>query len=171
MLRQYDSAPTPLQQVLLVLLRFTIGWHLFYQGWGKLRDVDWTSQGYLAYSTGPLSGLFQALAESPTLVWMADQGTQWGLIVFGLLLMFGLFSRLAAAGGAFLLLLFYLAAPPLADFTIAAPDGAERYVSKTLIEALALVFVMVFPTGRMAGLDILIRQWRNKRRDRYFGRR
>ncbi len=170
MLKSYASPPSASQQFLLVLLRFAIGWHLFYQGWGKVRAVYWSAQGYLENATGPLSGLFQAMAESPSLLWIADQGTKWGLVLFGLLLMLGLFTRAAALGGALLLFLFYLAAPPFADFTVVGPQGAELYVDTTLLEVLALLLVLSFPTGRIAGLDILIAQWR-QRRDRYFGRR
>ncbi len=169
-MKNYESYPNGLQQLVLVILRFAIGWHLFYQGIGKFRAVQWSAKGYLENATGPLSGLFQWMAESPWLLWMADQGTQWGLVVFGLMLMLGLLTRTAAAGGTFLLLLFYLAAPPIADFTIPSMRGTELYVDTTLLEALALLVVLAFPTGTMAGLDILIAKWK-ERRNRYFGRR
>ncbi len=156
-------------QFLLVLTRFIIGWHLFYQGLGKLRAVSWSSKWYLENARGPLAGFFQWIAESPWFLDISDTLTVWGLLIIGLLLMLGLFTRTAAAGGAALLLLFYLAAPPLPvqGFTVPTAQGTELYVDKTLIEALALLLVMAFPTGQIAGLDILIRHWR-KGRDRYF---
>ncbi|MGH9341206.1 MAG: DoxX family membrane protein [Acidobacteriota bacterium] len=155
---------TGVQQFLLVVLRFTIGWHLFYQGWGKLQAAFWSSQAYLAAARGPLAPLFQWLAGKPDLLRVADVITMWGLVIFGLLLMLGLFTRLAAIGGFALLLMFYLAMPPLpqSGFTVLTPEGWELYVNKTLIEALALLALAVLPTGLMAGLDVWIHNWRKR---------
>ena len=157
-----STGATGVQKFLLVLLRFSIGWHLFYQGLGKLRAVKWTARGYLEAASGPFASLFQGIAEGPKLMAWADFLTVWGLMVLGILLMVGLFTRLSALGGIALLMLFYLAAPPLAPegFTVASSEGAELYVNKTLLEALALLVVLSFPTGQMVGLDILLRHRR-----------
>lgn len=153
-----------LQQVLLVVLRFAIGWHLFYQGFGKLVAVHWTSQGYLRASHGPLAGLFQWIGESPTLVAIADFTTIWGLMILGVLLMIGLLTRWAALGGAVLLFLFYAAVPPLdlTGFVVPNERGTELYVNQTLLEVLTLLLIAAFPTGHMIGLDILTHHWRKK---------
>lgn len=155
----------PIHKFLLLVLRFCIGWHLFYQGFGKILAVDWTSRGYLENSTGPFSGVFRGIVENPSLLAMADAGTMWGLVILGLGLMLGLFTRLSAFGGFALLMLFYLASPALMPdgFVAQSAEGAELYVNKTLIEALALSLVLVFPTGQIAGLDILVRHWTAKR--------
>ena len=92
-----------LQQFLLVLLRFVVGWHLFYQGLGKLWIVGWSAKGYLENASGPLDNVFQALADRPGLMSLADFAVVWGLLLSGLLLMLGLFSRLAALAGMFAL--------------------------------------------------------------------
>ncbi len=161
-----------LQQCFMVLLRFAVGWHLFYQGLGKLWIVGWSAQGYLENASGPMSGFFRALASRPALMELADIAVVWGLILVGLLLMLGLFSRLAALGGFVLLLLFFAASPPLPylGFSVPGPEGSELYVNKTLIEALILLVLAVFPTGHMAGLDILVSSWR-RRRESVFSRR
>jgi thiosulfate dehydrogenase [quinone] large subunit len=144
------------QQIVLVVLRVALGWHLFLQGYGKFIAHSWTSKGYLAGATGPLAAWFRGMAESPWWVTVSDQVTIWGLMVLGMLLVLGLFSRLAALAGAALLSSFYLAAPPI-PYGMLAPgiDGHEWYVNKLLLEVLALVVVAVFPTGRLAGLDVL----------------
>ena len=146
------------QKVFLVGLRFCIGWHLFYQGLGKFRSVEWSSKGYLEAAEAPLAGIFQMIAESPVLLSIANNSTKWGLVLFGLCLMLGLFTRLSSFGGVALLMLFYLVSPPIAagGFTVPSAEGSELYVNKTLIEALALLLTMTFPTGRIAGLDILV---------------
>ena len=148
------------QQFALVLLRFCIGWHLFYQGFGKIVAGDWSSQGYLSASWGP----FRWIAESPTLLALSDFVMVWGLIVTGILLMIGLFTRAAAIGGILLLLLIYMALPPLdsAGFVISTTEGSELYVNKTFIEILALIVVVSFPTGNMLGLDIIVDHWRKQ---------
>lgn len=158
------------QQFILVAIRFVIGWHMFYQGWGKLWSVNWSAKGYLAAAKGPFSAWFQWLAESPTLLGIADIATIWGLMILGLLLMLGLFTRTAALAGIGLLLLFFLAAPPMPvlGFTVPTAQGSELYIDKTFIEVLALVVVLSFPTGQMAGLDILVRHYRRRRKQARF---
>ncbi len=161
-----------LQQFLLVLLRFVVGWHLFYQGLGKLWVVGWSARGYLENASGPLENVFRGLAARPGFVSLADFAVVWGLMLVGLLLMLGLFSRLAALGGFLLLFLFFAAAPPMPHlgFSVPGPEGSELYVNKTLIEALLLIVLAVLPTGYMAGLDILVSSWRRRRKS-VFGRR
>lgn len=156
---------SPIHKFLLLVLRFCIGWHLFYQGVGKLLAVDWTSRGYLENSTGPFSEIFHWIVENPSLLAAADVCTKWGLVILGLGLMLGLFTRLSAFGGFALLMLFYLASPALVSdgFLVQSAEGTELYVNKTLIEALALAVILVFPTGQIAGLDILVRHWTTNR--------
>jgi thiosulfate dehydrogenase [quinone] large subunit len=149
------------KKLLLVALRFVIGWHFFYQGYGKLVSVDWSSAGYLGASWGP----FLRIAESPRLLAIADYTTIWALIILGILLMVGLFTQFAAIAGSLLLWSFFLAIPPLnyTGFVITTPQGTELYVDKTLIETMALMLVASFKTGHMLGLDILVRNWRHQR--------
>jgi uncharacterized membrane protein YphA (DoxX/SURF4 family) len=90
-------------------------------------------------------------------IWWVDRATAWGLTISGLLLLFGLWSRLGAWLGALLVLMFYLCQPPLPWVPI--PERAEGYylyVNKNLIEALALAVLGVVPSGRWFGLDGLI---------------
>lgn len=149
------------QKTILVVLRFAIGWHFFYQGFGKLIAPYWSAEGYLAASWGP----FETLADSPTLLMMADYMTMWGLVILGVLLMVGLFTRLAAILGVLLLLMIFVAVPPLdyTGFVVTTSQGTELYVDKTLIEILALIVVASFRTGHMLGLDIAVSYWRKTR--------
>ncbi len=154
------------QQFLLVLFRFSIGWHLFYQGLGKLQAVRWTSEGYLTSATGPLASLFQKMAAYPTLLRLGDLATMWGLTIAGLLLMLGLLTRTASVLAMLLLLLFYVAQPPLPvhGFAVWTRDGSELYVNKVFIEILALLVCLVFNTGKISGLDMLVGPWLRKLR-------
>lgn len=60
---------------LLVLLRISIGWHLFYEGLWKLNTQrtakPWTAEGYLKNSTGPLRTTFRNMTGDPSdLKWL-----------------------------------------------------------------------------------------------------
>ena len=59
--------------------------------------------------------------------------------------------------GMILLLLYYLATPPLVGLRYAIPsEGNYLIVNKTLIEAAALALLLLFPTSKTIGLDRLI---------------
>jgi uncharacterized membrane protein YphA (DoxX/SURF4 family) len=163
-----SSALTGWQQFVLVLLRFSIGWHFFYQGLGKLQAAHWTSESYLRSATGPAGELFHKMADYGMWLKFADQGTMWGLLVLGVLLMVGLFTRTATVLSMGLLLLFYAAQPPLPihGFSVRTPDGTELYVNKVMIEMMALLVSLAFDTGRISGLDMLLGPWWRRRRER-----
>ena len=149
-------------KVLLVFIRFSIGWHFFFQGFGKLVDPGWSGESYLSAGWGP----FKYIAESPTLLGMADMSVMWGLVILGFLMMVGFFTQTAVWLGVFLMAAFYFAVPPL-DYTgfiyETGGQGPELYVNKIFIEFLALMLVGSFRTGKMAGLDILFKHWRRRR--------
>ena len=148
------------QQLVLIVLRLALGWHLFYQGFGKLMESKWSSYGYLKAGWGP----FPWLADQPLLLQLADLTTIAGLMLFGLLIMVGLFTRTACILGALQLFAIYIAVPPFdwTGFIISTDRGSELYVNQTLIEVLALIVVASFDTGRIIGLDILFRHYRRK---------
>jgi uncharacterized membrane protein YphA (DoxX/SURF4 family) len=83
-----------------------------------------------------------------------DASVRYGTLAVGALLILGAFSRLACLGGAALLLLFYLAMPPL----LGVPDnpkveGHYFIINKNLVELVALLVLATVPSGRWLGLD------------------
>jgi thiosulfate dehydrogenase (quinone) large subunit len=152
------------QQWSLVLLRTLIGWHFLYEGFVKLwlpawsRDgvplAPWSAAGYLRAASGPFAGLFQGLADSGALR-VLDSLIPITLLVVGLCLTLGLFTRIGAWGALLLLVLFYLAQVPTAGVHQSGAEGAYLLVSKNLIEAAAVLVLLVFSTERIAGLDLL----------------
>lgn len=150
-------------KALLVFLRFSIGWHFFYQGFGKLVAPGWSGEVYLSAGWGP----FKYIADSPTLMGISDFTVMWGLVLLGILMMLGLFTQTAVWLGVLMMAAYYISVPPL-DYTgfiyESGDQGTELYVNKIFIEFLALMLVGSFRTGRMAGLDILWKHWRRKRR-------
>lgn len=160
-----------LQQVSLVLLRTLIGWHFLYEGYFKLLRpawtragaplAGWTSADYLNAASGPLAWIFRAAAGSSWLPWI-DTAVAAALVAVGLLLILGLYTQAACTGALLLLALFYLSAIPTRGLPEPRSEGAYLLVNKNLVEAIAVLVVLAFRTGRIAGLDRLRAHGRNR---------
>jgi thiosulfate dehydrogenase [quinone] large subunit len=159
------------QQVTLVLLRTLIGWHFLYEGLYKFRlsqpawspegtgpMTAWTSSGFLEASTGPLGRLAHFALAHGWLPWV-DKLVMFGVAAVGLSLILGLLTRLGCIGGLVLLSMFYLLAIPTTGMPQPHAEGSYLFVNKTLIEGIAVLVVLAFDTGRIAGLD---RLWRER---------
>jgi len=155
-LTQYSRA----ERFVLVSLRILIGWHLLYEGFAKLLIPNWSSVSFLKESQWILKGFSTWIICNPGLLNAVDFLNTWGLILIGLGLVLGLFTRFASVTGAVLLLVYYLNNPPLIGLEYSVPaEGSYLVVSKTLIESMALVVLAVFPSGSFAGLDILLERY------------
>jgi thiosulfate dehydrogenase [quinone] large subunit len=158
------------QQFALVALRTLIGWHFLYEAYYKITSpawshagsplTPWTSAAYLNGASGPLATLFQRLIGAGWTAWI-DRSVKIALLLIGLSLLLGLFTRVGAAAAVFFLSLFYLLYIP--TFGVPQPnvEGTYLIVNKTLIEAIAVVVLLAFDTGRIAGLDLLFRRRRS----------
>jgi len=152
------------QAFALVLLRTIIGWHFLYEGYYKLVVPGWSRQGellarwsasgYLKAATGPFAGLFHALGSSAAAP-LIDRVIPVALVAIGLSLTLGLFAQVGCWGALTLLTAFYLAAIPTAGTPQPGAEGTYLLVSKTLVEAAAVLVVLSFRTGAIAGLDVL----------------
>ena len=150
---------TSWQLSLLVILRVLIGWHFLYEGLTKLINPDWSSVGFLIDSKGLFSAFFIWLASNPELLKIADFLNIWGLIAIGLGLIIGCFTRVAIIGGIALLGMFFLSHPPMVGYKFSAPsEGSYLWVNKNLIELAALLVLLVFPTGKIIGIDRLMKR-------------
>jgi thiosulfate dehydrogenase [quinone] large subunit len=157
------SGYTSAERYVLIALRLFIGWHILYEGFAKLLIPNWSSVSFLQESQWILKGFSGWIISNPGVLNAVDFLNTWGLIAIGLGLMLGLFTRASAIAGAILLLVYYLNNPPLIGLEYSVPaEGSYLIVSKTLIEAVALVVLAVFPTGYFAGLDILVDRFRNR---------
>jgi len=144
-----NSTLTTVQLSFLSVLRIAIGWHFLYEGVVKLLDPSWSAAGYLASSR-----VFGWLVANPTLLGIVDKMNAWGLTLVGLGLIFGALTRTAAVGGILLLAMYYMAHPPLIRMPLTThTEGSYLLIDKNLVEALALVVISLFPTGRFLGLD------------------
>ncbi len=155
---------TRLQMTTIVVLRVLIGWHFLYEGVAKMMKPNWSAAGYLLQSRGAFSGLFRWMAGNPDVLAIVNPMNMWGLALIGLGLILGCFTRLAAASGILLILLFYLCNPPFVGYFYSIPmEGSYLIVNKNLVELAALAVVLVTGSGHAAGLDRIIHGWLQKR--------
>ena len=143
-----------LQRGLLTLLRIAIGWHFLYEGHAKFFSGNWTSAGYLDASRWILGGAFQWMASHPAVIALVDAVNIGGQILIGLLLITGTLTRAASLAAIALLLLYYLANPPLVGLGLTVPaDGHYLVVDRNLIEMLTLAFLAALPVTALPGVD------------------
>jgi thiosulfate dehydrogenase [quinone] large subunit len=157
---------TATQQFALVALRTLIGWHFLYEAYYKITSpawspagtgplARWTAAGYLKGASGPLAGLFRRAVDNPQAMLWIDRSVKIGLLLIGISLLLGLFTRLGSVGAFLLLSTFYLLYLPTVGIPQPNAEGTYLIVNKTLIEAVAVAVLFFFDTGKIAGLDLL----------------
>ena len=152
-----NKSYSTVQITTLVILRFLIGWHILYEGIAKLFNSGWSSYGFLSESQWILSGFSQWIISDESILKIVDLLNIWGLIAIGIGLILGIFTRFASIAGAILLFIYYLTNPPLVGLEYSIPmEGSYLIVNKTLIEAVALFVLAIFPAHRIIGLDALL---------------
>jgi thiosulfate dehydrogenase (quinone) large subunit len=143
--------------VAITLLRVVVGWHFLYEGIAKLTSASWSAGGYLRQARGPFAGLFRWIASQPNMLANADLITMWGLTIVGVLLVLGLFTRLASVAGIGFILLFYFANPPFVGYFYSLPsEGSYLIINKNLVELCALLVILATRSGLFAGLDRIL---------------
>ena len=143
--------------IAITLMRVFVGWHFLYEGIAKLSAPSWSAAGYLKASRGPFSAMFKSIAAQPNLLDNVNLITSWGLAIVGVLLILGLFTRLASLAGIGFVLLFYLCNPPFVGYFYSIPtEGSYLIVNKNLVEIGALLVILTTGSGQFAGLDRIV---------------
>ena len=150
------------ERFLMTLLRAAIGWHFLYEGITKVLQESWSSSGFLLHTSGFLSPFYHWLASTPFLLHTTDFLNIYGLILIGIALFIGLFTRFAALAGTLLLTLYYFAYPPFGNLLMSS-DAHLFIVDKLFIEAAALLFLSIYKV-RGYSLDDLIQFLRNRKK-------
>jgi thiosulfate dehydrogenase [quinone] large subunit len=168
---QESASQTSFQQFALVVMRTLIGWHFLYEGIYKMRLPGWgpdgtplpawSAVGFIHGATGPFGSLARGAVDAGLLPWI-DRLMMLGVAAVGFSLILGLLTRAGCVGGLLLLGLFYLSAVPTTGMPAEHAEGSYLLVNKTLVEAAAVMVLLAFDTGRIAGLD---RLWRERRRN------
>jgi len=149
---------------LLVFIRLLIGWFLLYGGIAKL-GTDWSSAAYLEGSRWIFAPVFHWMAGNTGMIAIIDFINIWGMILIGIVLMLGLFTRVASACGAALLFFVFLAYPPIPGYSVIVPpvEGSYLWVNKNLIEFLVLMAFVFIPSDFLFGLDRLYKRWKEEK--------
>ena len=147
------SKLTKAQGFVLVLLRLLVGWHFLYEGVIKAYNPSWTSRGYLL-SASILKPFFAWLAGD-SLISVVDNLNIIALIAVGITLLIGIKVKWGCIVGVLLLLLYYLAHPPLPNLPQGASEGSYWIVNKNLVEMAALFVIYQFPLTSLFGLENL----------------
>jgi uncharacterized membrane protein YphA (DoxX/SURF4 family) len=97
--------------------------------------------------------------EGDTFLKNLDVATAWFLFGVGLTLLFGLLTRTSCLLAAGFLLVTYLSTPAF-PWLPAPPqqEGSYYFVSKNVIEMLALLTLATTPSGRWFGIDAMLHQ-------------
>jgi thiosulfate dehydrogenase [quinone] large subunit len=104
-----------------------------------------------------LSTVATWIISNDSVLGVVDFLNTWGLIAIGAGLILGLFSKVASYGGVVLLMLYYLINPPLTGLEYSMPsEGNYLIINKTLIEAVTLFVLSIFPTSHLVGLDLFL---------------
>ena len=91
-------------------------------------------------------GFFIPWRDSHTILAFVDFLNIWALILIGAGLFLGLFIRFSAFAGIVLLMMYYFAYPPFGHSLMAgATEGHFWIVNRNLIEAFALIIVIMMP--------------------------
>ncbi|MFN8240763.1 MAG: DoxX family membrane protein [Bacteroidales bacterium] len=149
---------------ILTITRIVIGWHFLYEGISKIQATGWSSAPYLAGSKWLLAPVFHSMAASSSITGIVDFINIWGMILVGLGLFLGLFTRWASAGGALMLLFYFLAYPPFPGYMYGVPsDGSYLWVNRNLIEFFFLATFIFLSSSSQFGLDRLIKAWKDEK--------
>jgi uncharacterized membrane protein YphA (DoxX/SURF4 family) len=152
---------------IFTLLRIIVGWHFLYEGIVKLFNPNWSSASYLMESKWLLSGFFHGIAANPAILKAVDLFNTWGLLVIGISLFVGFFTRITSISGSVLLLFYYIASPPFIESSI--PSTGHFYIiNYNLIEALILIGLALLPKDYMWGVQRFILLYHSKQKDRVF---
>ena len=128
------------------MLRVSLGWMFFYAGITKVMNPEWSAAGYMK-GAKTFAGFYQFLTQ-PGMLPVINFINEWGLLLLGVSLIFGVFVRLSSVLGAVLMLLYYF---PILDFPY--PNAHSFIVDEHIIYALALALLAAWRAGRTYGLE------------------
>ena len=128
-----------LERPVLTAIRVAVGWHLAYLGvWALTTVPSFSWAGRFRCAHWILGDLFRIVSESSAMG-AIDLVFAWGLLLAGILLMFGRAKRIAGAFGIAYLALMYVLNPPHFGHT---GESHFMYIDRNLIEVVLIWFVL-----------------------------
>ena len=149
---------------LFTVVRILVGWHFLYEGISKLMISGWSAAPFLSGSRWIFAPFFQWMSQNSGAIAVVDFLNIWGLILVGLGLFFGLFTRWASVGGALMLFFYFVAYPPIPGYMTFVPmDGSYLWINKNLIVFFLLIMLAFLSIDKMFGFDRLIAKWKEEK--------
>jgi uncharacterized membrane protein YphA (DoxX/SURF4 family) len=151
---------------IFTIVRIMIGWHFLFEGISKLFNPNWSSAPYLMESKWLFSGFFHWLISNSTTLQVVDIINVWGLLIIGICLFVGIFTRAASISGAVLLLVYYVANPPFVYSSM--PSVSHFYIiNYNLIEAIVLIGLAIFPKDYLYGIQRLVVYHSKRKKEKF----
>lgn len=132
-------------KIIVFLLRASLGFMFFSAGLSKILSQNWSAAGYLEKAK-TFPDFYQWLASPSNIGWI-NFLNEWGLVLIGLGLIFGLLAKWASIFGALLMFIYYL---PVLQF----PYADKNYlVDQHVIYILVFLLFIALDAGKIWGLD------------------
>jgi thiosulfate dehydrogenase [quinone] large subunit len=148
---EIEHMPTSaLERALVVYFRLTMGWTFLYASSHQIFDPAFTVVGFLSH-TKTFHDLF-AVFTTPTMAPITTVLVEYGHLLIGLSLLFGLMVRVSASAGVFLMLTYWLAHM---DWPF-IENKNNFIIDYHLVYAGVLVLLIVKRAGHVWGLDGLV---------------
>lgn len=125
------------KKISLFLLRLGMGIMIFWAGYAKLIDPNWSAAGYIGGSK-IFTGFYDWFLQ-PNVLPTINFLNEWGLTLIGAALLLGIFTRLASIFGFVLMILYYLPIYP----------PVHGLVDEHIIYALIFLIFMAFGAGKI----------------------
>jgi thiosulfate dehydrogenase [quinone] large subunit len=131
----------------IVFFRLAMGWTFLYAASHQVFDPSWSAVGFLnkTKTFHDFYAQFAAPGVAPYTTFLVE----WGHLLIGLSLLFGLMTRVSAAFGTFLMIVYYFAHM---DFPY-IDDNSNFIMEFHLVYAGVLLWLIAVKAGHVWGLD------------------
>ena len=138
---------SPIERALVVFFRLTMAWTFLYAASHQVFDPGWTVVDFLN-QTKTFHDLF-AVFTTPTMAPITTVLVEYGHLLIGLSLLFGLMVRVSASAGVLLMLIYWMAHM---DWPF-IENKNNFIIDHHLVYAGVLILLIVKHAGHVWGLD------------------
>lgn len=139
----------------LIAMRLGMGWILLQGGLTKLVNPSWTAAGYLKNvpAGNPFAQYWGLMVGNP----IVDQLVIWGLVLTGLALIVGAFTRFSVLSASAMMMLFW-ASSLEGGILQGFPVAHGWFVDSHIIYVILMVATAEFGAGRILGVDAYLEE-------------